>query len=354
MRYIFVVFYTYNAVGSVVANTDQDGFLIKENDFDAYGNVVRSVDLLTTNFPSQFGGSANDLLFSTKERDFSTGLDYFGFRYYDAVLGKFLTRDPSGYPDGSNNQVYAGNNPINTIDPLGLENKTFGTNFFGDDWIMPDPVGSFQSGQKNAKTMTDSSKPMLDRVGAGAGMVADGINTVVDSIPIVGKLKKKAAEKLGDVAVAAIEKAPKMIDKAKDLGKAAMDKGKQAVDKVKEGLGNMADKVRDFFGKKKDKDWKPKDGARTEPIDLQEKLTLDEAKGGAGSNWETPLKDKRYDPETGTHTKKKHNHDHGDGTSTEVHYDVDKETGEKSRMKIKDDTNKKTRNKDYKKNEEKK
>ena len=61
------------------------------------------------------------MLFSTKERDFSTGLDYFGFRYYDAVLGKFTTRDPSGYPDGPNNYLYCNNNPINAIDPLGLE-----------------------------------------------------------------------------------------------------------------------------------------------------------------------------------------------------------------------------------------
>jgi RHS repeat-associated protein len=116
-------YYTYNAVGSVVANTDQDGYVIRENDFDAYGNIVREEDLTTNNFPIEFGGSQNDLLFSTKERDFSTGLDYFGFRYYDSVLGKFITRDPSGYPDGPNNYLYVNNNPINSIDPLGLKTK---------------------------------------------------------------------------------------------------------------------------------------------------------------------------------------------------------------------------------------
>ena len=116
-----VIVYTFNAVGSVVANTDQDGFVIRENDFDAYGNIVNEIDLTTDNFPAGFGGSTNDLLFSTKERDFSTGLDYFGFRYYDPVLGKFTTRDPSGYPDGPNNYLYVNNNPINWIDPMGLK-----------------------------------------------------------------------------------------------------------------------------------------------------------------------------------------------------------------------------------------
>jgi len=105
-------YYTYNAVGSVVANTDQDGYVIRENDFDAYGNIVREEDLTTNNFPIEFGGSQNDLLFSTKERDFSTGLDYFGFRYYDAVLGKFITRDPSGYPDGPAESLAVGRSQI--------------------------------------------------------------------------------------------------------------------------------------------------------------------------------------------------------------------------------------------------
>ena len=113
--------------------TDQQGFVIRENDFDAYGNQVREQDWTSDNFPTEFGGSQNDLLFSTKERDFSIGLDYFGFRYYDAVLGKFTTRDPSGYPDGPNNYLYCRNNPINSIDPLGLRELKEGERHLTED-----------------------------------------------------------------------------------------------------------------------------------------------------------------------------------------------------------------------------
>ena len=51
------------------------------------------------------------------------GLDNFGFRYYDYELGRFLTRDPSGYSDGPNNYLYCSNDPVNKIDPLGLKAK---------------------------------------------------------------------------------------------------------------------------------------------------------------------------------------------------------------------------------------
>jgi hypothetical protein len=66
---------------------------------------------------------------------------------------------------------------------------------------------------------------------------------------------------------------------------------------------------------------------------------LDEAKAGAGEVYKGKLGDPKYNAQTGTQTKMQHNHVHGDGTKTEIHYDVDRATGEGSGFKIKDDTN---------------
>lgn len=88
-------------------------------------------------------------------------------------------------------------------------------------------------------------------------------------------------------------------------------------------------------------------GARTEPADLQEQLTLEEAEASGGEAYKGKLGDKKYDSENGSHDKRQHNHDHGDGTSIEVHFDRNRKTGEQSGHKIKDDTNASSRGHRY-------
>jgi len=102
-------FFVYNAIGSVVALTDGQANLTSTSDFDAFGNVL-----------SQSGLTCETRKFCTKERSPALNLDNFGHRYYDPALGRFLTRDPAGYPNGPNNYLYCANNPVNRIAPLGL------------------------------------------------------------------------------------------------------------------------------------------------------------------------------------------------------------------------------------------
>jgi len=106
--------FTYNgSVGHVVALTSGIGMTTETNRFDAFGNVIG-----TTGF------SLNNRLANTKERDVSIPgvftLDNHGFRYYNPMTGRYISRDPIGYGDGMNVYLYVKGNPINRIDPLGL------------------------------------------------------------------------------------------------------------------------------------------------------------------------------------------------------------------------------------------
>ena len=53
--------------------------------------------------------------------DAETGLHYNYHRYYDSKIGRYLRPDPIGLGGGINLYAYSGENPINAIDPFGLD-----------------------------------------------------------------------------------------------------------------------------------------------------------------------------------------------------------------------------------------
>jgi RHS repeat-associated protein len=116
-----VSYYHYDALGNVVNLTDSSGNTIISYTYDAFGNVL-----------SQSGSSANPYQFSTKECNAEIGLTYFGARYYDPRIGRFITPDPLGFIDGPNLYVYVNNNPVNLIDPWGLCGEK---DKWGPEWL---------------------------------------------------------------------------------------------------------------------------------------------------------------------------------------------------------------------------
>jgi RHS repeat-associated protein len=82
-----------------------------EYDYDPFGNPV-----------SEQGTAAaiSDFRFSEKQRDGETGLVYYGYRYYSPQTGRFINRDPSEEEGGLGLYGFLDNDPIGSVDFLGL------------------------------------------------------------------------------------------------------------------------------------------------------------------------------------------------------------------------------------------
>ncbi len=99
-----------NHLGSVSLEMDKGAQLISYEEYFPYGGT----SIITGS--SQAEVKLKEYRYSGKERDNSTGLYYYGARYYASWLGRWLKPDPGGAIDGMNLYAFVGGNPISKID----------------------------------------------------------------------------------------------------------------------------------------------------------------------------------------------------------------------------------------------
>jgi RHS repeat-associated protein len=78
--------------------------------YDPFGKVIFSSGTLS---------SANTYQFSSKEYHARSGLNHYGYRWYDPYLQRWLNRDPQGKRINSNSYEFNFNSPLNFLDPYG-------------------------------------------------------------------------------------------------------------------------------------------------------------------------------------------------------------------------------------------
>ena len=101
-------YYHQNTHGDVIALTDAAGTISADYRYDAFGNHLTNNETDTN--PFRYCGEYFDA---------ETNNIYLRNRYYDTACGRFITEDP--IKDGLNWYVYCGNNPIEFVDPSGLD-----------------------------------------------------------------------------------------------------------------------------------------------------------------------------------------------------------------------------------------
>ena len=88
-----------------------DGTVSANYEYGPFGELVRATGLMA---------KANPFRFSTKYQDDETDLLYYGYRFYNASAGRWLSRDPIQEDGGLNLVFFIRNDGVNTIDILGL------------------------------------------------------------------------------------------------------------------------------------------------------------------------------------------------------------------------------------------
>ncbi len=101
-------FAAYDGNGNLVATVNASSVVSSRMEFGPFGEVIRKTASVT--LPLQW---------CTRYTDAETDLTYYGFRFYDCRLGRWIGRDPIEEQDTVNLFAYVKNGPLSLFDRLG-------------------------------------------------------------------------------------------------------------------------------------------------------------------------------------------------------------------------------------------
>ena len=123
-------FYHYDKTGNTLAMTDSGGAVVAAYAYLPFGEITNRSGVLAN--PFTYVGAYGVM-------DEGQGLYFMKHRYYDALTGRFLQKDPLGFRGGTNLYAYVNNNPVNFKDPEGLRGVKSGYSVHrGSDLVVPE------------------------------------------------------------------------------------------------------------------------------------------------------------------------------------------------------------------------
>ncbi len=139
-------FYHADGLGSIVAISDSNKAFVQRYTYESFG-------MLTASNPA----FENPYTFTSREYDRETGLYYYRARYYDAMEGRFISKDPIGFEGGDVNLYrYVWGSPVNSTDSTGL---------WGDD--VHSGIGNSNYGTYTWSRQAGLSESLAQRVAIG-------------------------------------------------------------------------------------------------------------------------------------------------------------------------------------------
>ncbi|MCU7966182.1 MAG: DUF2778 domain-containing protein, partial [gamma proteobacterium symbiont of Bathyaustriella thionipta] len=104
--------YHFDGTGHTVAMTNSAQAVVNKYGYTPFGKLMGKVETVPQPFTyvGQYGVMTE-----------ADGIYYMRARYYDAGVMRFISEDPIGFAGGLNLYAYTGGNPVNAIDPSGLD-----------------------------------------------------------------------------------------------------------------------------------------------------------------------------------------------------------------------------------------
>lgn len=148
-----ITYFHDDPAGSPTIASDANGLIAWRETYEPYGLAVIDSD----------AADNNDIWFAGEQYDEYTGLSYMGARYYDPMLGRFLSMDPLQVDFANlytfNRYAYAYDNPYRFVDPSGwdaepIEGVTVtGRRHYDDPWW--DQASTSRADDKSALAAQD-------------------------------------------------------------------------------------------------------------------------------------------------------------------------------------------------------
>jgi len=182
-------YYLPDHLGSSNLMTNDAGQVIQHTEYAPFGGIVE-----------QTGQDVTDYQFTGKELD-ASGLYYYGARYYDPVLGRFITADTvvskAHASQELNRYSYCANNPISRVDPT------------GHSWLdkiksVVESVGDKMESAFRAtvKKVKEAVKSVAGKAARAAGAMAGAVRGIVGSTAAMASRASTPAASMAKGAVA--------------------------------------------------------------------------------------------------------------------------------------------------------
>jgi len=207
-------FYQADGNGNITYMVNSSQSSVAAYKYDPFGNLISSSGTLA---------GANVYRFSSKEQHANSGMYYYGYRFYDPNLQRWINRDPIGEEGGINLYGSVGNDPLNGVDALGLWNTC------GHNSLLNSAFGKEESLQNDVKQWKDASKDMDDRKKGGQ----EPKNSYQHGMSQPGKDKGEERQRATDFINDQLQKA---IDAERQ------DDHRKAMDELGRGMHTIADR----------------------------------------------------------------------------------------------------------------